>query len=43
VLSREEARKAGEEAGLGHLKSPSSVFPGSVLGDPLWRTEPLAG
>lgn len=27
VFSREEAREAGEEAGLGHLKSPSSLFP----------------
>lgn len=36
VLSREEARKAGEEAGLGHLKSPSSLFPGvSIKGSTL--------
>lgn len=43
VFSREEAREAGEEAGLGHLKSPSSLSRGSFFREPLWRSGPLSG
>lgn len=31
VFSREEARMQGKRRGWGHLKSPSSLFPGTSL------------